>query len=310
MGVRQMSELMTVRGAVPGSDLGVTLMHEHLFINLLREYRGDGLLNDEALAVAECQEFVDVGGQTIVECSNSSMGRDPEGLRRVAEQTGLNIVMGSGHYRFPYLDADALDRLSVDEVAEGIVRDLIEGVGDSKVRAGVIGEIGADKWYVSAHEERSFRAAARAHLRTGATITTHAARWPIGLAQLDLLEAEGVDPGSVIIGHCDTVPLPDYHLALARRGAFVQFDNIRGVTEFDTRRQVDYVMAMRDAGHLDRVLLSHDVCLRSHLAIAGGPGFTLVSRDFLPRLRACGVSDEEIRLLVVDNPRRALAGPD
>lgn len=303
-----MSELMTVRGSVPSADIGVTLMHEHLFINLLREYRGDGLLNDEALAVAECREFEEAGGRTIVECSNSSMGRDPEALRRVAEETGLNVVMGTGHYRVPYLDADWLDRHSVDEIADGIVRDLVEGVGDSGIRAGVIGEIGADKWYVSAHEERSFRAAARAHLRTGVTITTHAARWPVGLAQLDLLEAEGVPPHSVIIGHCDTVPLPEYHLSIARRGAFVQFDNIRGVTEFDTTRQVDYVLALRSAGYLDRVLLSHDVCLRSHLAIADGPGFTLISRDFIPRLRARGVSEEEIRMLLVDNPRRALTG--
>ena len=70
-------------------------------------------------------------------------------------------------------------------------------------------------------------------------------------------------PESVIIGHCDTVPLPEYHLSIARRGAWVQFDNIRGVTEFDTCRQVEYVLALRDAGFLDRVLLSHDVCLRS-----------------------------------------------
>lgn len=305
-----MSDLMTVRGPVPAADIGTTLMHEHLFINLLREYRGNGLLNDEALAIEECRGFAEAGGRTIVDCTNGSMGRDPEALRRVSEATGLNIVMGSGHYRVPYLDADWLDAHTVDEVADDIVRDLIEGVGDTGIKAGVIGEIGADKWYVSAHEERSFRAAARAHLRTGATITTHAARWPVGLAQLDLLEAEGVAPESVIIGHCDTVPLPEYHQSIARRGAFVQFDNVRGVTEYDTAREVDYVLALRAAGFLDRVLLSHDVCLRSHLAIADGPGFTLIWRDLIPRLRARGVSDEEVHMLVVDNPRRALTGGD
>jgi hypothetical protein len=76
------------------------------------------------------------------------------------------------------------------------------------LRAGVIGEIGADRWYVSAAEERSFRAAARAHLRTGLTISTHAARWPVGLEQLRLLTEEGADPRRVIIGHADSVPLP------------------------------------------------------------------------------------------------------
>lgn len=303
-----MSDLMTVLGPVAPDRIGVTLMHEHLFINLLREYRGDGLLNDEELAVEECRRFSDLGGRTIVDCTNGSMGRDPERLRRVAERTGLNIVMGTGHYRVPYLDAEWLDAHSVDEVADDIVRDLEEGVEGTGVRAGVIGEIGADKWYVSAHEERSFRAAARAHRRTGVTITTHAARWPVGLAQLDLLNEEGVAPESVIVGHCDTVPLPEYHLSIARRGAWVQFDNVRGVTEFDTARQVDYILALRDAGYLDRVLLSHDVCLRSHLAIADGPGFTLIWRDLIPRLRARGMSQDEIDVLVVSNPRRALTG--
>ena len=106
-------------------------MHEHLFINLVREYRGDGLLNDATLAVRECTDFTALGGRTIVDCTNGSMGRDPELLRRVAIEADVNIVMGSGHYRVPYIDADWMDAHTVDEVADGIVRDLVEGVGDT-----------------------------------------------------------------------------------------------------------------------------------------------------------------------------------
>lgn len=299
---------MTVCGPVQPADIGVALMHEHLFINLLREYRGDGLLHDPLLAVAECKNFKEFGGRTIVDCTNSSMGRDPRLLQEVAAKAGLNIVMGSGYYRDPYIDAGWMDSHSVDEVAESIVEDLTSGVSGTGIRAGIIGEIGADKSYISAIEERSFRAAARAHLRTGVTITTHAARWPVGLAQLDLLADEGVAPERVIIGHCDTVPLPEYHLEVARRGAFVQFDNVRGLTTYDLERQTEYVVALQRAGYLDHVLLSHDVCLRSHLAIAQGPGFTLLMRDFVPRLEAAGLSREEIDILLVDNPRRALTG--
>ncbi|HEY9389840.1 MAG TPA: hypothetical protein VIR27_08745 [Mycobacteriales bacterium] len=303
-----MGEVVTVAGPIDSAEIGTTLMHEHLFINLLREYRGDGLLNDPRLAAEECARFAALGGRTVVDCTNGSMGRDPELLRQVSTEAGINIVMGSGHYRVPYLDAGWMDAHSVDEVAEQIVVDLTVGVADTGIRAGIIGEIGADKWYVSAHEERSFRAAARAHRRTGVTISTHAARWPVGLAQLDLLAEEGVDPARVIVGHCDTVPIPEYHLDLARRGAYVQFDNIRGLTTYDLERQVEYVLGMRRAGYLDRVLLSHDVCLRSHLAISKGPGFTLVMSDFLPRLRSAGLSQEEVRVIMVDNPRRALTG--
>ncbi|MBL1102060.1 hypothetical protein [Streptomyces coffeae] len=89
------------------------------------------------------------------------------------------------------------------------------------VRVGLIGEVGCDKWYISAAEERSLRAAARAQRATGAAIYTHAAHWPVGPLQLDLLLSEGADPIRIAIGHCDTVTVPDYAFRVAERGAYV-----------------------------------------------------------------------------------------
>jgi len=298
---------MTVLGPVAADDLGLTLPHEHVFINQVREYRGTGLLNDPALAVRELSRFRDQGGQTIVDCTTVELQRDAVALQQVARETKLNIVMGCGHYRDPYLDRDWFDRTSVDEIADLIVRELEEGVDDTGIRAGIIGEIGADKWYISAAEERSFRAAARAHLKTGVTITTHAARWPIGIPQLDILRAEGVDPRRVIIGHCDMVTIPDYHEAIARRGAYVEFDTIRGESEYDLEIRVSFVRNLINKGFIDRILLSHDVCLRSLLSISGGCGYDFIFTTFLPRLREAGVEDEEIQRITVLNPRDALA---
>ena len=175
------------------------------------------------------------------------------------------------------------------------------------MRAGIIGEIGSDR-VITALEERSFRAAARAHRRTGLTITTHAARWPVGTAQLDLLVEEGVDPGRVVIGHCDMVPDHDYHLALARRGAWVQFDTVQGGSEYDTRQRLDWIRSLADAGHLDQVLLSQDVCLRTDYAAFGGPGYAYVVTTFADLLRAEGFDDADLHRLLVDNPRRMLTG--
>jgi predicted metal-dependent phosphotriesterase family hydrolase len=296
---------MTVLGPVAADELGVTLPHEHVFIDLMREYRGDGLLHDEALAARELAAFRDAGGSTIVDCTSGDVGRDPLALRRVAQATGVNVVMGSGHYREPYLDRDHLDRVGVDGLADEIVRDLEVGAGDTGVRAGIIGEVGCDR-FISAREERSFRAAARAHHRTGATITTHAARWPVGLAQLDLLAEEGVDPRRVIVGHCDMVPDASYHLAIAERGAFVQFDTIQAGPEYEIALRIEYVRRLIAAGHEDRVLLSQDVCLRSNLAAMGGGGYTYVVTAFRARLVAEGIADELVTRLLVDNPRRAL----
>ena len=146
------------------------------------------------------------------------LGRQPQMLRQIAETTGLNIIMGCGLYREPYLDRPWVDAHSVDAIAECIVRDLTEGVDDTGVCAGIIGEIGCDHPYLRPRGAVLSRSGA-CPPPTGATITTHAARWPVGLDQLDLLAEEDVPPAAVIIGHVETVPDFEYHLKLLRRGA-------------------------------------------------------------------------------------------
>jgi predicted metal-dependent phosphotriesterase family hydrolase len=299
---------MTVTGPVAAQQLAVVLPHEHVFIDLVSEYRGNGLLNDEHLACEELRTLRAAGGSTLVDLTLDEIGRDPAALRRVSEASGILIVMGCGHYRDPYLDRAWFDRTAVDAIAEGLVRDITEGVSGTGVRAGIIGEIGADRGYISAAEERSFRAAARAHARTGLTINTHAARWPVGTAQLQLLAEEGVDPRRVIVGHTDSVPIPDYHLALVRQGCYVSFDSIGTGSPYDTDRAVDYVLDLVKAGFGAQILLSHDVCLRDHLRAAGGPGYAYLLTDFLPRLTAAGLDPEQVRSFVTDNPRMALTG--
>jgi len=303
-------DIMTVTGPVAPGDLGVVLPHEHVFIDLVREYRGNGLLNDEDLAKAEVAALREAGGGTLVDLTLDEIGRDPAALRRVGEATGVRIVMGCGHYRDPYLDRDWFDRMSVDVIADEITRDITEGVRGTGVRAGIIGEIGADRRYISAAEERSFRAAARAHRRTGLTISTHAARWPVGLDQLDLLAEEGVDPRRVIVGHADSVPIPDYHLALARRGCYVSFDGIGTGSRYDQDRTAGYVIELARAGFAAQVLLSHDVCLSDHLRAHGGCGYGYLIEGFLPLLTAAGLEADQVWRLVTQNPAAALSGGD
>lgn len=300
--------VMTVRGPVPADALGVVLPHEHLFSDLLVEYRSAGLLDDEPLAVTELARYAAAGGGTLVDLTTTEIGRDPAALRRVSEATGVHVVMGCGHYREPYLDRAWFDRTPVQEIAAGLVAEIRDGVGPERVRPGIIGEIGCDLGHLSAVEERSFRAAARAHLETGLTISTHAARRPVGLAQLAVLEHEGVDPARVVVGHCDTVPLPAYHLELARRGCFVELDGFGSDGAYYEERALGYVERLADAGHLGQVLLSHDVFLPGHLHAHGGTGYDHLLVRVVPALRARGFTEAEVRSLLVDNPRRALTG--
>jgi phosphotriesterase-related protein len=310
-------------------------MHEHIFINMLAEFRESGLLNDHRLMCEEAGAFAAAGGRTIVDLTTAELTRgaapDPAGIfsgqpdsgypqdgsravnnvlsiKRLSEETGLNLIVGTGHFRDPYFDQGWIDRFDAAQIAERMVRDLTEGISGTGVRAGIIGEIGADKWHVSSAEERSFRAAARACRETGAAISTHASRWPVGIAQLDILQAEGVDPRRVIIGHSDSVNIPEYHEAIARRGAFVEFDTVRGENAYDTRLRVEFVRNLIGKGYLGHILLSHDVCIRSQLRINGGFGFDYIPTSFVPVLAEAGVGKDEIQQILVDNPRRALAG--
>lgn len=328
-------EVETAAGPIAAADMGHTLTHEHIFVNMLMEYRETGWLNDYPLMVEEVKSFKQAGGATIIDVSTAEMTRgaapDPAGalsgqvgmadpedgsrsesnvlaLRRLSEDTGLNIIIGAGHYRDPYFEETWFNRHNADMIAERIVRDIQEGIGQTGIRAGIIGEIGADKWYISPAEERSFRAAARAQKRTGVAITTHAARWPIGIAQLDLLESEGVDLRRVIVGHCDSVNIPGYHEALAKRGAYVQYDTIRGNTEYDTRLRLGFVLNMIENGLIDHVLMSHDICRRSQLHIHAAGGFDFIPTVFSKLLVDAGLSKEQVHQICIENPRRAVAG--
>jgi len=302
-------DVMTVRGPIRPDALGLTLPHEHLFIDLFRITRvRDGLLNDETLAVQEAARFKAAGGATLVDVTNHGLKRNASALKRVAEATGLQVVMGSGWYREPYYDHDYIGRRPTADLAADFVEEIEKGEPDTGIRPGIIGEIGADWSWVSPAEERVHRAAARAHRATGLAITLHALESPVGLQQLAILTEEGADLRRVIVGHSDTWPDPDYHEACARQGAYVQFDTIRGLFPYEVEKQLRLVKEFLRRGYLRQLLLSHDNCFKSHLVGYGGHGYAYIPTRFVPLLREAGLSEEQVQTILVENPRRVLAG--
>jgi len=306
--------VQTVLGRVDPAELGWVLPHEHTAIALWHiANRWDywELRRDEPVIVEELAAFRQAGGGALVDLTLDGVGRDPEWLAGLARATGLHIVMGSGWYRGAHYPAETLvDRRSVESLADEIVRDATDGVGESGIRAGIIGEIGTDKPWISAQEERVHRAAARAARQTGLAITTHAVQSTVGLDQLSVFEAEGADLSRVVVGHADSNPSLDYHLAIVERGASVEFDflgmSFTALERHGEGRIVDILRELLSRGHAERILLSQDVCHDSQLRRYGGSGYTCLAETFLPRLRAAGVSDAEIRTITVDNPRRLL----
>lgn len=300
-------QIHTVLGELEPAALGRTLMHEHIFCDV---YRVTGqlneLLNDEKLAADELSLLRQAGGAALVDVTTPDLGRDPEALYRIAQKTQLHIIMGTGWYRQPFYPPE-IDRLSTDELADLMISDLTQGVADTGIRAGIIGEIGVNLDYATAQEERVLRAAARAQMATGAPLTTHASMYPVGLIQLEILRDEGVDLRRVIIGHCDTYLERDYHLAILEAGAYVQFDTVgRNHMNPDARR-VSALAELIRLGWTDQLLLSSDRCHRSDLCAFGGLGYSYVFTRFFDMLTAAGIDDDTLDAITIENPRRVLA---
>jgi predicted metal-dependent phosphotriesterase family hydrolase len=308
------SQVRSVAGPVSPDALGFTLPHEHTGISLWHiQNRWDywELTPNDTIVLPELAAFKAAGGGTLVDLTLPGVGRDPARLRRYAEASGLNIVMGCGWYRTAYYPLEArIDRRTVDDLADELVREFEDGVDGTGVRPGIIGEIGTDKPWLTALEERVHRAAARAARRTGMAISTHAVMSPVGLDQLRVFEEEGADPGRVIIGHADSYPVLGHYLEIVRRGANLEFDflgmSFTPMERHGESRIVELIGELIARGHTDRILLSQDVCHNSQLKAYGGNGYVHLLESFLPRLREAGVAEAAIQTITVDNPARIL----
>ena len=265
-------------------------------------------LDDEPLAVTELKAFVAEGGQTVVEPTCRGIGRNPLALRRIAKASGLNVVMGAGYY-LGSSHPPEVAAMTVENIATEIVREAVEGVDGTDVRIGLIGEIGVSSDF-TADEEKSLRGAAQAQVRTGLPLMPGWFR--LGHRVLDIVAEEGANLRHTVLCHMN--PSHDdfaYQSELAARGAFLEYDMI-GMDFFYADQQVQCpsdeeaaraIVRLADVGHLDRVLLSHDVFLKMMLTRYGGNGYAYVLRHFLPRLQRHGLDKAALDQMMRANPR-------
>lgn len=304
------AHVQTVTGPCPPEAIGFTLPHEHLYVQLWEipgRYDGAHQLEDDNVFVDEINAFKALGGSCIVELTLPGIGRKPEKLSELAQETGIAIVMGCGWYREPYYPSeDRIDRCSVNSLRDVLLREINEGVGASGIRPGIIGEIGADKSWVSPIEERVHRAAARAQRSSGLPLNLHSVYSDVALQQLTILEEEGADLTKVAVSHCDTHPHLGYLLAIIERGAYISFDNLGVQAGQHEDRIVQLVCEVVARGYAEHLLLSHDIYRMPQLRYHGGPGFTYLTESFLPKLRSAGITDDIINLICIENPRRLL----
>jgi predicted metal-dependent phosphotriesterase family hydrolase len=296
--------VQTVTGPVQIDELGITMLHEHLIVDMYEpSLNALGVLLDERAAAEELALYGEAGGGTVVDQTTIGLNPDFEALRRISEVSGVRIVAGTGVYWRRFRPA-WVETMTEAELAELFIRELTEGRGPDHIRAGIIGEIATGHRDIDDVEARVFRASAAAQRATGAPIAAHALFTRIGLDQLDILEGAGADPGAILVGHGDTCPDESYHLAVLQRGAWLGFDTVGQLDKATDDWRADRIAAMAELGHLGRILVSSDVAKRPALLRNGGGGYAHVLNDFVPRLAARGFGDAEIRQLLVDNPRR------
>jgi predicted metal-dependent phosphotriesterase family hydrolase len=302
-------QIRTILGPISPQQLGICMIHEHLIIDAWDMWPVPNyslIVDDVDLVIEEVQAYRAAGGATIVDVTNIGLGRDPLALREISRATGVQIVMGCGWYR-ERVYPTYIQEKNADELAAMLVAEITEGVDDTGVRPGIIGEIGTERTFITPAQERVFRAVARAHLQTGAPISTHTTHWgELALEQLALLVEEGVDPRHVIIGHLGDRRNISMLLPIAERGAFLGIDNI-GYHDYQREeRRAQNVIDLIEAGFRSQVLLSMDIATLNDLHSYGGKGFDYLLLTFIPLLRKLGATDEDVQVLLVDNPQRAL----
>jgi phosphotriesterase-related protein len=278
------------------------------------------VLDDVAVAEDELLRFKRAGGDTIVDATSIGIGRDPEALFGISRAVGVNIIAGCGYYTADTHPGD-MDDKTVEQIAAEILRDLTQGIDGTSIRAGVIGEIGTSA-PIHPNEKKSLIAGALAHAQTGAGIIVHTYPWgKHGLEALDILERHAVPLDRVSINHIDVEIDLDYCTELVKRGAFIEFDDFGKEYFIDPRfrgfaggvfaRDFERVQAIKHligAGYLRQILMSNDVCLKTLLHKYGGWGYDHVLTNVVPMMRDEGITQEQIDVLLKDNPRRHLAG--
>ncbi|MBY5091816.1 phosphotriesterase-related protein [Citrobacter freundii] len=281
---------------------GYTWVHEHLHIDLSGFKNNlDCRLDQYDLICQEMKDLRALGVSNIIEMTNRYMGRNPQFMLDLMRETGINVVACTGYYQDAFFPEHVAAR-SVEQLAQEMVDEIVIGIDGTELKAGIIAEIGSSEGVITPLEEKVFIAAARAHIETGRPISTHTSFSTMGVEQLVLLQAHGVDLSRVTVGHCDLKDNLDNILRMIDLGAYVQFDTIGKNSYYPDEKRIGMLHALRNRGLLNRVMLSMDITRRSHLKANGGNGYDYLLTTFIPQLRQSGFSQADVDTMLRDNP--------
>ncbi len=333
--------ITTVLGEISEDKLGVVSSHEHIFIDMrmcvdetpdspkcfrdkISGYNraevfsdpyailDNALLDNVDDAVKEIEYFKEWGGNTIVDCTLDEIGRDPIKLREVSKRTGVNIILGCGHYyhkaHYPYVK-DA----SVETLAEEMYRDITCGIGGTDIKAGIIGEIGTSA-VMSPDEKKVLHAAGMIGAQTGKAVHVHTDLYTEnGFEVADILIGEGMKPEKICIDHVDVWLRPDYIKALLDKGVYIEFDNFGKEFYVSEERRFAYDLErikllknLIDEGYREKILVCNDVCLKTMWKKYGGTGYAHILRTVKFMAQQNGIDENTYMSILTDNVKNFL----
>ena len=313
----------TVLGPRKISELGKTLIHEHLTVGWPGWDADAAFPFDRKEAMKVCTDVLDklkaLGVRTFVDPCPNDLGRDVEFMAEAAQKSGLNIICATGLYKENLGGSQYRFRAAFTDIAAEVEdlyrRELTEGIGSTGIKAGLL-KCATGEQAITPYETTLLRCAAGVQKETGAPILTHTDHGSLGDQQLGIFLSEGVQPTRVAIGHSDDRADLSYHVGILDKQAFLSFDRLGLELLFPNKLRIASLIGLLGIGYEKQLLLSHDsvTCWRgrplpSHLLpVITDWEPTYLFRVVLPKLREVGFSEKTIDTLLIDNPHRFFAG--
>jgi len=307
----------TVNGPVDLEELGLTLIHEHFrATDEAARFQFPHLYDEDAeweAALSDAKGVKSHGVRTIVEPSVMFLHRDVAFSKRVADETGLNVVPATGVYTYDHLPQVLANR-SEDEVAAIFVHEIENGIQGTDIKAAFI-KCAADEPGVTPNVEKIHRAAARASQQTGRPIMAHSRpASETGLDQMRVFTEEGVDPAKVQIAHTGDTDNLDYIEKLLDTGCWIGLDRYGLDIFLPTERRNATTLALLERGYVERMFLSQDFCstldwftaeVAEILRASEVPNWsmTFLLEQVIPTLKEGGMTDEQLGQMMEENPK-------
>lgn len=301
-----MGMVRTVLGDIDASHMGFTLPHEHLLtrpVDAVLKTPDEILMMDSVdAAVKILRDFKDAGGQTFVEMTTKTHGRNTPGMVRASQEVGAHVIATTGFISQKLGIPANIEYIPLNQLVDEMVKDVMEGMDGTAHKAGVI-KAGTSYMRITSGEEKVLRAAARAAIETGAPLHTHTDVGTMGLEQIEIAKQEGLDPARMILAHVDRNPDLWYHRKMLQQGVYLIYDGPGKAKYYPDSVRVELLRQLVADGFEHKLMLSNDIGKRSyHPAYGGGPGHRWLICNFLPRLLDEGFSSETIRNFMVHNP--------